>query len=78
LLFAANEAGYNEANMTEDQLRGILNEELAKFTKQVNRRYDELESRLSAKADKKVLERMYKVLDTILADLTTEQPKPRS
>lgn len=38
-------------DMTEDKFRDILNQELAKFIGQINRRFDGLEKQVASKAD---------------------------
>jgi hypothetical protein len=54
------------STMTDDQLRDILNQELAKFAGQLsqsfNERFDRLEAKVDGKAD---AERIYQTLDRI-------------
>lgn len=56
--------------MTEEQLTRIFNQQLAVFFGQVNKRFDELETKVDTKADG---ERVYKALDGIAKRLDTDE-----
>jgi hypothetical protein len=60
-------------DMTEDKFRDILNQELAKFIGQINRRFDGLEKQVASKADDAKVDKVLGLLDAIAKQQEIDQ-----
>lgn len=59
--------------MNREELRSLLNEELAPLFGGLTKQMQDLENKLETKVDKKDLDRIYDTLDAILKNQETEQ-----
>ncbi|HWZ65682.1 MAG TPA: hypothetical protein VNX65_02690 [Patescibacteria group bacterium] len=59
--------------MNEAQLNNILDAQFAKLYGYMNKRLDQLEAKLETKADKSQIERIFQILDGIVARLDTAE-----
>lgn len=51
--------------MTEDQLNKILDNQFAAFAGYMNKRFDQLEAKIDAKADREQVEALHGAVDTL-------------